>query len=257
MIPTPIPALEEVGCHCCGMLCLASPIEDYRQCMGCRSWRSMKAASPETLYTDDYWSHARGHSTLDEQWRNLTLPMYVEEPFVTAWVRRAVAELPSGSRVLEIGCSPGAFLFTMAVRGYAVHGQEAAEGVCQDIAKLTGLPRESFTAGLFPQVAPPGSFDMIAAFDVIEHAPDPAVWLQGALDRLSDGGVLLLQTPVFDPDDPSEINEDSRGMWHPEEHVYVFTPKGISRLLQRCGHSGEYSSERLAPGHDLITVHKS
>ena len=255
--PTEKRALAGVECHCCGMLCMPRDIPDYRQCGGCRSWRSTQAAAPVELYTDDYWTHARGHSTLEEQWRNLTLPMHVDEPFVTAWVRRAVAEKPPGARVLEIGCSPGAFLLTMAVRGYTVHGQEAAAGVCRDIAALAGLPSESFTAGLFPAASPPGSFDMIAAFDVIEHAPDPAEWLAAALDKLNDGGVLLLQTPVFDPDDPSELNEDSLRMWHPEEHVYVFTPKGIERLLRRCGHSGVYTSERLAPGHDLIVVRRS
>lgn len=253
---TPVRALDEVGCHCCGMLCVPSAIEDYRQCAGCGAWRSSNPVEPVELYTADYWSHARGHSTSREQWNNLTLPIVVPNPFVNSWVAAAVAAKPSGSRLLEIGCNPGPFLYTMAARGYHVHGQEAADEVCHEIAETTGLPRELFTAGLFPHVAPDGTFDIIAAFDVIEHAPDPVAWLRGAVERLADDGVLLLQTPVFDPEDTAACNS-ARQMWEPSEHVYVFTPRSIVQLLQRCGLSGDYDSEQLAPGHDLIVVHKN
>lgn len=247
--------LQEATCHCCGMPCLSCDIEGYRQCTGCRAWKSVRPVPPAELYTDDYWSHERGHSTIGEQWNNLTLPIHVEEPFLVAWVRQAVKAKPPGSRLLEIGCAPGAFLYTMAVKGWAVHGQEAARGTCDAIAERTGLPAELFTAGLFPDVAPPGPFDLIVAFDVLEHAPDPVVWLRAARRLLGSGGVLLLQVPVFAADDPGEITEDSLRLWEPDEHVYVFTPAAVRALLARAGFGdGGHDSTHLAAGHDLLVV---
>jgi SAM-dependent methyltransferase len=251
----------EATCHCCGMPCLSCGIEGYCQCTGCKAWQSMRPLLPEELYTDDYWSHDRGHSTIAEQWNNHTLPIYLATPLLCSWVEQCLREKPVGSRILEIGCTPGAFLFTMAVRGWTVRGQEASRGLCDDIARHTGLPAEWFTAGLFPQVLPQvlpqGRFDVIAAFDVLEHAPDPLAWLLAAGHLLEDDGVLLLQVPLFDPDDPSEFHEGSQGMWDPDEHIYVFTPSGMRRLLARAGFGdGDHESRRLAPGHELIVVRR-
>jgi len=217
----------------------------------------MRPLPPQELYTDDYWSHDRDHSTISEQWHNHTLPIHMATPLLCSWVEQCCREKPAGSRVLEIGCTPGAFLFTMAVKGWAVRGQEASRGLCDDIARHTGLPAELFTAGLFPQVVPQGPFDVIAAFDVLEHAPDPLAWLRAAGRLLEDDGVILLQVPVFDPDDPSEFHEGSLQMWEPGEHVYVFTPAGVRCLLAQAGFGdGNHESRRLAPGHELIVVRR-
>lgn len=250
-----IPLLADARCHCCGMPCFACGIEGYLQCTGCKAWKSKRPLPPVALYTDDYWSHDRSHSTIAEQWHNLTLPIHTATPFLCSWVEHCLRAKPAGSRLLEIGCTPGAFLYTMAVRGWEVRGQEACRGLCDDIVRHTGLPAEWFTAGLFPEVAPHGPFDVIAAFDVLEHAPDPISWLRAAGRLLVDSGVLLLQVPVFDADDP--VDEGSRRMWEPAEHVYVFTPAGVRCLLAQAGFgAGDHECHRLAPGHDLLVVHR-
>jgi SAM-dependent methyltransferase len=141
------------------------------------------------------------------------------------------------------------------VKGWEVHGQEASQGLCDDIVRHTGLPPERFLAGLFPHVFPQGPFDVIAAFDVLEHAPDPVGWLRAAERLLDRNGVMLLQVPVFDPD--HAIHESDLRMWEPAEHVYVFTPAGVRFLLARAGFGdGDHESQCLAPGHELIVVHR-
>ncbi len=50
----------------------------------------------------------------------------------------------------------------------------------------------------------PGSLDVIALMDVLEHLPDPAATMAHCLKLLKPDGLLLIQTPQF----KEEMNYD-------------------------------------------------
>ncbi|HWK20768.1 MAG TPA: class I SAM-dependent methyltransferase [Microbacteriaceae bacterium] len=114
--------------------------------------------------------------------------------------------------VLELGFGDGRFLAYCRERGWQATGIELIPELVE-LAKSSG-----FGALLADQVAtlPDASFDLIAAFDVLEHIPpsDSVEFLTGIRQKLRPGGSVILRFPnadtalgnPFQYGDPTHVN---------------------------------------------------
>jgi len=81
---------------------------------------------------------------------------------------------------------------------------------------------------------PPGAFDVITAFDILEHAQDPLQTLRAWADRLRPGGILALTTPDTD----SLLGKLMGSRWpmlQPLQHTVLFSGKAMPRHLRQAG----------------------
>jgi SAM-dependent methyltransferase len=135
-----------------------------------------------------------------------------------------------GGRLLEIGCSTGFFL--NAARLYfdvvGVEPSAWARNFAEEKLKLR-VAAATLDQAKFPDA----SFDAAAMIDVIEHLADPAAALRETARVLSKGGVLYLVTPDID----SLSAKILRGRWWGlrPAHVYYFSRRTMTELLERCG----------------------
>jgi SAM-dependent methyltransferase len=115
------------------------------------------------------------------------------------WLRFDVVRgmLPPGvTDVLEVGCGQGAVGFRLAQRFHYV-GVEPDEASCAVArARLAhggrGEARNTTVAGLGDE-----RFDLVCAFEVLEHIEDDAAALAEWAARLRPGGWLLLSVPAY------------------------------------------------------------
>lgn len=133
---------------------------------------------------------------------------------------------------LEIGCSSGFFLEELQARGFRdVHGCEPSVE-----ARALAHPkvREGIRTGFFTAEAyPDAAFDLICAFQTLDHLADPKAFLAACLRKLRPGGHLYLivhhagslQAKVFGEKSPI-IDV---------EHIYLFTPKTLKRAVEEAG----------------------
>lgn len=98
-------------------------------------------------------------------------------------------------RVMEVGFGSGAFLSFCREQGWEVTGVEQNR-LLVEAARGTGF--QAFQNHLTPPEA--DGFDLIAAFDVLEHIPPDLAerWIGDLHDRLAPGGTLLLRFPNGD-----------------------------------------------------------
>ena len=119
------------------------------------------------------------------------------------WLRWAVVSrlLPQASQrrldLLEVGCGQGGFGARLAQR-YEYLGVEPDATSCavaqQRVAEVgDGEVRH----GDLSVVKPDETFDLVVAFEVIEHIEDDAGALAGWVEHLRPGGWLLLSTPAW------------------------------------------------------------
>lgn len=118
---------------------------------------------------------------------------------VQAWARKNriryfVPHIPAGSRVLEVGAGDGWFR-------RAVEAEASVDYLTLDIAEpadIRGDIREWREHRLLP-----ASFDVIVAFEVVEHVD----CFQHCLELLKPGGLMLITTPVPHMDWALQIGE--------------------------------------------------
>jgi 2-polyprenyl-3-methyl-5-hydroxy-6-metoxy-1,4-benzoquinol methylase len=107
-------------------------------------------------------------------------------------IRRALAWIPAGSRVLDVGCSDGALF---------AHGADRiSSGVGIDLlppVAWVGAQAERRT-GSFPAALRAGeTFDAIVMLAVVEHVDEQELkeWARECVERLHPGGRVVITVP--------------------------------------------------------------
>lgn len=197
---------------------------------------------------------------LREHWRLIGRPPELVERFVhgdlgaagraqayLAEIERVRgARLGPGDRFLEVGCGTAALAVAAAERCEAV--------VAGDVSlRWLVLARKRLSEGRAQGVAllcfaaedppfPAGSFDVVAASDVIEHAESQDAFVAGLARVLRPGGLLFLATP----------NRFSLGL---EPHVRLwgvgFLPRGLARRYVRAVRRTGYEHVHLLSARRL------
>jgi len=123
------------------------------------------------------------------------IPGYYDE---AKWEhQRALDWIAAGDRVLDIGCGRGAFLAKAAeARGAQVTGLES-NGVAAKHAEARGI--EIIDEFIDAHAAShPEYYDVVTAFQVLEHVPRPRGFLQACRAAAKKRGLLIIGVPNDD-----------------------------------------------------------
>jgi 2-polyprenyl-3-methyl-5-hydroxy-6-metoxy-1,4-benzoquinol methylase len=96
----------------------------------------------------------------------------------------------------------------------------------------------------------PGGYQCVVMSDVIEHISDPMEALRLAGELLGPGGFLLLSTPNL------ESFWCKKFQLKPMEHLFLFSPESLRRLLGRLGLK-IYHLQRTSRRRDLRELNHS
>jgi len=104
--------------------------------------------------------------------------------------------LARGRRVLDIACGTGYGSAELAAVAKSVTGTDIAVDAVEYAASRFPLPNLSFQPAPAESLPfPDNSFDLIVAFEVIEHLTDPRALLAEARRLLAPGGQFIVSTP--------------------------------------------------------------
>jgi SAM-dependent methyltransferase len=102
-----------------------------------------------------------------------------------------VAEIGSGTTVLDVGCGTGGFCALAAERGALVHGIDGLPDRIERAQRL--VPAGDFRVGLMEALPwPAGSFDVVTGFNSFQYAFDVETALREALRVSRPGGRLAV-----------------------------------------------------------------
>jgi SAM-dependent methyltransferase len=144
--------------------------------------------------------------------------------------RDRLRRVPSGARLLDVGCATGAFV-AEAGAGCIASGTDVSLAACR-VARGRGLDVVVAEAGNLPFAS--ASHDVVTMWDTVEHLADPLAALREVARVLRPGGVLLLSTG----DVTSWCARLSGRHWHlftVPEHRFFFSPESLDRALERAG----------------------
>ncbi|MGM0673448.1 MAG: class I SAM-dependent methyltransferase [Spirochaetota bacterium] len=139
--------------------------------------------------------------------------------------------LNGARRFLDVGCATGMLLEHMKDRGWNVQGVE----ICEPAARY-GIDHRGVAikvATLEESTLTAGSFDVVHLSHLIEHVPDPRLFLEEAARVTKPGGYLVLVTP-----DLSGFQARLFGRrWRSAiaDHLHLFSYRIIRTLLADAG----------------------
>ncbi len=140
-------------------------------------------------------------SSMDYSWTKNVLE---EEKEIEKWEKHPrfnillpiLSVLPKG-KLFDIGCGSGNFLLLARKRGFEVYGMEAVKDAVEIAKEKFGL--NVVQASSFEELPEEfkGPYNIITAFEVLEHLDNPLKFLQDVYSMLEEKGFLLLSCSSF------------------------------------------------------------
>ncbi len=177
------------------------------------------------------------------------------------WQNLPAVEQP---RILEIGCAFGSFLSSLDGNWRKV-GIDASQFALTQAARDD--PRGSYLRAVGTALPLSGEFDVIAAFDVIEHINNLDAVAASVRRLLAPGGVFAFVVPVYDgplgwlvhrlDKDPTHVHKHSRQWWMDwaQQYFSVVERVGVFRYLLPAGpyvHCPARTLYRVAPAIAVV-----
>ena len=147
------------------------------------------------------------------------------------WFARRYA---SGKTVLDAACGTGYGSALLAETAQSVVGVDIARDAVEYARRHFGSPNVQYAqADCLALPLPSGHFDLIVAFEIIEHLENPEAFLAELRRVLHPSGLLILSTPnrLYYTDDRGEINPFHRREFSYPEFEEILRPLFAHRAI--------------------------
>ncbi|MFB3904644.1 MAG: class I SAM-dependent methyltransferase [Acidobacteriota bacterium] len=143
---------------------------------------------------------------------------------------RLVERYASGGRILDVGCADARFLLALDPQKWARTGVEFAEPTVRMVSDA--FPDLSLIPGnIYSDRLPPGLFDVICFWHVLEHLPAPLRVLARVRELLKPGGLVFISLPNLDSLQARIFRRFWYGFDDVPRHLHHFSPQSLQRIL--------------------------
>lgn len=150
-------------------------------------------------------------------------------------VRRLLGNVAGGA-VIDVGCAFGPFLQALCDRDMEGFGIDVSEDGVRHVREVLGLPAWRGAFEKAPRSVLPAVISAVTMWYVIEHFADVGAVLDKARGLLPEGGVLAFSTPNGRGISALK-NRRAFLSKSPFDHLTIFSPRGLPRLLWARGFS--------------------
>jgi SAM-dependent methyltransferase len=134
-------------------------------------------------------------------------------------------------RHLDVGCGSGGTLAVSRSLGWATSGLEVDSTAA---AKARQFADEVYSADVLSAPIEPGQFDLVSAFHVLEHVPDPVAMIRRMLLWLAPGGLLIIEVPNAGGVGARLFGAAWSSLELPR-HLSHFAPDSLERAVTQAG----------------------
>ncbi|MBI5849114.1 MAG: GNAT family N-acetyltransferase [Nitrospirae bacterium] len=196
--------------------------------------------SIEALYQKDYY----------EREGDIGYINYEELPLSDFLWQAAVVRLIAGGRkkCLDVGCGTGKLMALLAKKGFEIEGIEISSHAAA-VASSRGL---SIIGSDILSIPAEKTYDIITAFNVIEHVADIRAFLKKILNLLTDDGVFIFLVPDAGSASALSLGEKWYGYNSSLEHLYYFSVESLNYLMTEIFSTSPVLYQATLKGEDGV-----
>ena len=135
--------------------------------------------------------------------------------------------------LLDVGCGLGGFIKVAQKNGFKVSGNDISDFAIKKVSKDMKIP--FYPGPISEKVLPKSRFEIITAWDVLEHIPQISDAIKAISNSLKKDGLLFLTTPDLDSWDSRVFGRFWYGYKKIPEHLIIFSSKSIRKILEDSG----------------------
>lgn len=136
-------------------------------------------------------------TTMHQPWQAAVFAVSIRKKEKWRWAKPHLQHaIYPGARCLDVGSGVGTLSMRQEKIGGEWHFIETDAAAAKETAAVVAGP--VWTIDIFNQKLLPGTYDLITIFDVIEHVPNPTLFLARAQELLTPHGRIILTTPADD-----------------------------------------------------------
>jgi SAM-dependent methyltransferase len=153
-------------------------------------------------------------------------------------------------RYLDVGCGSGGALGVARALGWRTAGIEIDADAA---ARARAFADELHVGDAFGAPFAPGRFDVVSAFHVLEHVPDPVALLRRMLGWLAPDGLLIVEVPNAGGLGARLFGRGWSGLELPR-HLSHFTPASLERAVATAGGRVVWRRQQAKPRHYIWSL---
>lgn len=206
-----------------GYLCTDTGHGEYFQLVECKNC-GLKYSSPreDTSFLEDAYAKVKDEIYKEEL--NGRIRTFREN-------LKNIDKYIKKGKLIDVGCSIGAFLHLAQKCGWIANGIEPSEWCVQQCKKIFNI---DVLKGTYKELKKfHQEFDVVTMWDVLEHLDDPLEALINCRNALKDGGILALSTVDIGSFYARILGK--KWPWLMKMHIYYFDRKTIRQYLDKAG----------------------
>jgi SAM-dependent methyltransferase len=229
----------------------------YVRCVRCGS--AMLSPSPRASDVPGFYPRVYSFAPdLAAGWRQVLARMeysvfYRPSYRAEAWIVDRLCRRASGGRrgsVLDVGCGRGLRLLEFRRLGYEVHGCDFQPESVDYLNSRLAIPARQGDVATVDSLYASESFDVITAFHLLEHLPDPGRAIRAFRSLLRPGGLLVVCLPLADSVQARVLGRRWAAFTEAPRHISLPSRAALATLLHACGFVRESMAFR---GDDVLS----